>query len=132
VRWCKFKLYCYSSYSPSTADAKTFDVIKSAPSDSHPHALRWYNHIKSFGNLKSSFGAPCAAGSPTATQAPAGNGAADDDDEVDLFASEDEEESKEAAALKEKRLADYAAKKAKSNFISISILSGIHQIHYFF
>lgn len=45
--------------------------------------------------------APVAAAAPT-----------DDDDGVDLFGSDDEE-SAEAAAIREKRIADYAAKKAK-------------------
>lgn len=39
--------------------------------------------------------------------------ASDDDDDVDLFGSEDEEEDKAAAELREKRLAEYAAKKSK-------------------
>lgn len=37
----------------------------------------------------------------------------DDDDGVDLFGSDDEEESAEAAAIRDKRLAEYAAKKSK-------------------
>ncbi|XP_035899308.1 probable elongation factor 1-delta isoform X2 [Anopheles stephensi] len=37
----------------------------------------------------------------------------DDDDDVDLFGSEDEDEDKAAAELREKRLAEYAAKKSK-------------------
>jgi len=36
-----------------------------------------------------------------------------DDDDVDLFGSEDEAEAAEAEALKQKRVAEYAAKKAK-------------------
>ncbi|XP_058467219.1 probable elongation factor 1-delta isoform X2 [Malaya genurostris] len=39
--------------------------------------------------------------------------AADDDDDVDLFGSDDEEEDAKAAELREKRLAEYAAKKSK-------------------
>ncbi|XP_065095830.1 probable elongation factor 1-delta isoform X2 [Ochlerotatus camptorhynchus] len=39
--------------------------------------------------------------------------AAEDDDDVDLFGSEDEDEDKAAAELREKRLAEYAAKKSK-------------------
>lgn len=37
----------------------------------------------------------------------------DDDDDVDLFGSESEEEDDEASKLREKRLAEYAAKKSK-------------------
>lgn len=38
---------------------------------------------------------------------------ADDDDDMDLFGSDDDEESTEAAALRESRVAEYAAKKSK-------------------
>lgn len=58
--------------------------------------------------------APVAAAKPVpapAKAAPAS--AADDDDDVDLFGSEDEDEDKAAAELREKRLAEYAAKKSK-------------------
>ena len=50
----------------------------------------------------------------------------DDDDGVDLFGSDDEEEAAEAAKIREQRLADYAAKKSKSNnllFISIQCIT---------
>lgn len=45
--------------------------------------------------------------------APAKDEDEDDDDDVDLFGSEDEDEDKAAAELREKRLAEYAAKKSK-------------------
>merc|ERR1712071_521543 len=35
-------------YVPSQADTAVFQALSGAPS-SAPHALRWYNHIKSFG-----------------------------------------------------------------------------------
>lgn len=38
----------------------------------------------------------------------------DDDDGVDLFGSDDEEENADAAKIREERLAEYNAKKAKS------------------
>lgn len=50
------------------------------------------------------------------TEAKAVGGAAaaeEDDDEIDLFGSDDEEVDAEAEALKAKRLAEYAEKKAK-------------------
>jgi len=43
--------------------------------------------------------------------------AADDDDDVDLFGSDDEAESAEAEALKQKRVAEYTAKKANKPVI---------------
>lgn len=54
--------------------------------------------------------APAPAKKAAAAPAPAAD---DDDDDVDLFGSEDEDEDKAAAELREKRLAEYAAKKSK-------------------
>jgi elongation factor 1-beta len=88
-------------YQPSQADTAAFNGIKSAPGNDLPHALRWYNHIKSFGDLRKQFpgSAPAAA-------------AAADDDDVDLFGS-DEEDDAEAEKIREQRLAAYADKKTK-------------------
>uniref|UniRef100_A0A2M3Z0G7 Putative elongation factor 1-beta n=1 Tax=Anopheles braziliensis TaxID=58242 RepID=A0A2M3Z0G7_9DIPT len=61
--------------------------------------------------------AAAAAAKPAPAVAPAKKAAAnddeDDDDDVDLFGSEDEDEDDAAAQLREKRLAEYAAKKSK-------------------
>ncbi|XP_039434060.1 elongation factor 1-delta-like isoform X1 [Culex pipiens pallens] len=54
--------------------------------------------------------APAPAKKAATAPAPAAD---DDDDDVDLFGSEDEDEDKAAAELREKRLAEYAAKKSK-------------------
>ena len=109
-------------YVPSQADVCVFEAMGKAPSAGTPHALRWYNHIKSFqgaerqklpgkkevpASLKS--GAAPAAAAPAAK--PAAKPAADDDDDVDLFGS-DEEEDAEAAKVREERLKAYAAKKS--------------------
>merc|ERR1719309_1570604 len=74
------------------------------------HALRWYNHINSYGGEKSKF--PTGSGKATAGS-PAKMEVDDDDDDVDLFGSDDEEEDAEAARVREERLAAYAAKKSK-------------------
>ncbi|XP_050299869.1 elongation factor 1-beta'-like [Anthonomus grandis grandis] len=97
-----------SGFQPSQADVDALNQLAKAPSSNQPHALRWYNHIKSFsGDDLKKFGAsPLKAG--TTTTAPA----ADDDDDVDLFGSDDEEDA-EAAKIREERLAAYAAKKSK-------------------
>ncbi|XP_029282991.1 elongation factor 1-beta [Cottoperca gobio] len=103
-------------YVPSQADVAVFEAISTAPSADLVHALRWYNHIKSYNSQKSSLpGVKKALGQ----YGPAGvadttSGATkdDDDDDMDLFGS-DEEEDAEAARLKEERLAEYAAKKSK-------------------
>ncbi|KAG7232485.1 hypothetical protein INR49_008779 [Caranx melampygus] len=127
---------------PSQADVAVFDAISSPPSANLCHALRWYNHIKSYqaqknrcvflwgvcmcvhsgvslvscqpsrceetpGSVRSS-----RRGDTTSNSAPAAASKDDDDDDIDLFGS-DEEEDAEAAKLKEQRLAEYAAKKAK-------------------
>merc|ERR1712200_157902 len=36
-------------YAPSQADVATLNALSKAPASSFPHALRWFNHIKSFG-----------------------------------------------------------------------------------
>jgi len=89
-------------YQPSQADTAAFNSIKSAPGNDLPHALRWYNHIKSFGDLRKQF-----PGS-----APAASAAAADDDDVDLFGSDDEADD-EAEKIREQRLKEYAEKKTK-------------------
>ena len=118
-------------YEPSQADVSVFKDIKSAPSaDKYPNSARWYSHIDSYASEHSSL--PGEAGKPssaygadstptaikevqaqdtTSKDAKAGN---DDEDDIDLFGSDDdeEEESQEAKDLREKRLAEYNAKKA--------------------
>merc|ERR1711980_55900 len=108
-------------YVPSQADVAVFDAISSPPSADLCHALRWYNHIKSYQSQKNSlpgvkkplgqYGPACVADT-TSGSAPAASKDDDDDDDIDLFGS-DEEEDAEAARVKEERLAEYAAKKAK-------------------
>merc|ERR1712116_62481 len=84
-------------YAPSQADVTTFSALSKAPATSFPHALRWYNHIKSFGAESSNFpGAKAPAAAPAAA-------AADDDDE----------DAEAAAKLKEERVKAYAEKKSK-------------------
>lgn len=96
------------SFSISPADLDTFSKLQKVPNANLPHALRWYNHIKSFtpDELKS-LGVSGAC--PLKTAAPTTK---DDDDDVDLFAS-DEEEDAEAAKIREERLKAYAEKKSK-------------------
>ncbi|XP_069694118.1 serine--tRNA ligase, cytoplasmic isoform X2 [Periplaneta americana] len=42
-------------YIPSQADMILFEAIKDPPLLSHPHALRWYNHIESYGDGRKHF-----------------------------------------------------------------------------
>lgn len=62
--------------------------------------------------LESGAAAPATKSAATSAPAPIADDDEDDDD-VDLFGSEDEDEDKAAAELREKRLAEYAAKKSK-------------------
>nr|XP_033471808.1 elongation factor 1-beta [Epinephelus lanceolatus] len=107
-------------YVPSQADVAVFEAISTPPPGDLCHALRWYNHIKSYQSQKSSLPGvkkplgqygPSGVADTTSTSAPASKDD-DEDDDIDLFGS-DEEEDAEAARLKEERLAEYAAKKAK-------------------
>ena len=40
---------------PSQADTAVFQALKGAPGVDTPNALRWYNHIKSFGDAMKQF-----------------------------------------------------------------------------
>ncbi|XP_029923847.1 elongation factor 1-beta [Myripristis murdjan] len=107
---------------PSQADVAVFEAISSPPAADLCHALRWFNHIKSYQKEKNSLPGvkkplgqygPSGVADSTSGSAPAAAPKDDEDDDIDLFGSEDEEESAEAARLKEERLAEYHAKKAK-------------------
>ncbi|XP_074483331.1 elongation factor 1-beta [Sebastes fasciatus] len=107
-------------YVPSQADVAVFEAISAQPSADLCHALRWYNHIKSYQSQKSSlpgvkkplgqYGPSGVADTTSGSAPPACKD--DDDDDIDLFGS-DEEEDADAARLKEERLAEYAARKSK-------------------
>merc|ERR1712071_264559 len=77
-------------YVPSQADTAVFQALSGAPS-SAPHALRWYNHIKSFGEGMKQF-AKSKKNASEYTSGAAAAAADDDDDDVDLFGSDDEED----------------------------------------
>merc|ERR1719283_556150 len=62
------------------------------------HALRWYNHINSYGGEKSKF--------------PAGSGKATAGSPAKMEVDDDDEEDAEAARVREERLKAYADKKA--------------------
>ncbi|XP_061539676.1 elongation factor 1-beta [Phycodurus eques] len=106
---------------PSQADVAVFEAIKAPPPADLCHALRWFNHIKSYQSQKNSLPGvkkplgqygPAGVADATTTVAKKADEDDDDDDDVDLFGSDDEEDA-EAARLKEERVAAYAAKKAK-------------------
>ncbi|KAK6484990.1 elongation factor 1-beta [Huso huso] len=104
-------------YVPSQADVAVFDALSSPPSAELFHALRWYNHIKSYQKEKASLPGvkkPLGKYGPAdVADATAESKDEDDDDDIDLFGSDDEEESAAAKKLKEERVAQYEAKKSK-------------------
>jgi len=100
------------AYVPSQADTAVYEALGKAPQLAH--ALRWYNHIASFGAGMKQF----AKASKAASEYVGGGGAAaeeEEDEDVDLFGSsdEDEEESAEKARITAERLKAYAEKKSK-------------------
>ena len=101
-------------YVPSQADTAVFEALSGAPKSETPHALRWYNHIKSFAAGMKQF--PKAQKDASAYTSGAAGAAAskdDDDDEVDLFGSDDEEDDEEKKRITEERLKAYNEKKSK-------------------
>merc|ERR1712156_151399 len=83
---------------PSQADTAVFKALSGAPKSDTAHALRWYNHIKSFAAGMDQF----AAASKD-----------DDDDDVDLFGSDEESDDEEKKRITEERLKAYHEKKSK-------------------
>lgn len=99
-------------FTPSQADTVVFKAFSSAPSAEHKHALRWYNHIASYGSEVASFPGEAKPLTAYGGSSCAPKAAATEDDDVDLFGDEDEEDE-EAEAERKKVLASYYEKKAK-------------------
>merc|ERR1712197_116116 len=101
-------------YVPSQADTAVFEALSGAPKSDTPHALRWYNHIKSFAAGMKQFPKASKDGSAyTSGAAAAAANKADDDDDVDLFGSDEEEDDEEKKRITEERLKAYHEKKSK-------------------
>merc|ERR1711997_463224 len=98
---------------PSQADTAVYKALSGAPKSETAHALRWYNHIKSFAAGMDQF----AKASKDASAYVSGGGAAaskeDDDDDVDLFGSDEESDDEEKKRITEERLKAYHEKKSK-------------------
>ncbi|BGO93424.1 hypothetical protein NBRC10512_005320 [Rhodotorula toruloides] len=104
-------------YTPSQADVAVYKALASAPdAATYPHSARWFKHIQSYEaeheTLPGDASKPASAYGSAVAAAAAPAAAAEDEDDIDLFGSDDEEVDPEAEALKQKRLAEYAAKKA--------------------
>merc|ERR1712119_21016 len=98
---------------PSQADTAVYEALAGAPKSDTPHALRWYNHIKSFAAGMKQFPKASKASSEFTSSGGAAAAEEEDDDDVDLFGSEDEEESEEKKRITEERLKAYHEKKSK-------------------
>jgi len=109
-------------YQPSQADVAVFESLSGKPSGAFAHALRWYQHISSYGAEKKSLPGVkkhIDEYGPTGTKgkvADTKSAAKDDDDDFELFGSDDEPDE-EAERVKAERLAAYEAKKAKKEVI---------------
>merc|ERR1711953_830408 len=91
---------------PSQADTAVFKALSGTPKSDTAHALRWYNHIKSFAAGMDQF----AKASKDASAYVSGGDAAaskddDDDDDVDLFGSDEESDDEEKKRKKPKVIA---------------------------
>ncbi|KAJ8592249.1 hypothetical protein M405DRAFT_787819 [Rhizopogon salebrosus TDB-379] len=98
-------------YTPSQADVHVYGLITAPEPSKYPHSARWYSHIKSYAAEHTSLPGTSTAGQAfvRSASAPAAD-AAEEEEEVDLFA--DEEEDEDAERLKAERVAAYNAKKA--------------------
>merc|ERR1711863_68380 len=100
---------------PSQADTAVYKALSGAPKSETAHALRWYNHIKSFAAGMDQF----AKASKDASAYVGGGGAAaaskeeEEDDDVDLFGSDEESDDEEKKRITEERLKAYHEKKSK-------------------
>ncbi|OCL10510.1 elongation factor 1 beta subunit [Glonium stellatum] len=118
--WIKTRSYIVG-YTPSQADVKCFQAIKSSPEAAkYPYAYRWYNHIASFepefsslpgdpSKSHTAYGPESSELAVNPAKAPVAE--AEEEEDVDLFGSDDEEEDAEAARIREERLAEYKKKK---------------------
>ena len=95
---------------PSQADTAVYEALAGAPMSDTPHALRWYNHIKSFAAGMKQFPKASKASHEFTSCGGAAAAESEEDDDVDLLGSEDEEESKEKKRITEERLKDYHVK----------------------
>ncbi|PFX27553.1 elongation factor 1-beta-like [Stylophora pistillata] len=101
---------------PSQGDNVVFQALSACPSADLAHALRWYNHIASFGAERASFpGSKKDLGSYGSAAVTNGSAKKNDDDDFDLFGSdsEEEEDDEETKKRKEEELRKYHEKKAK-------------------
>merc|ERR1712019_60598 len=78
-----------------------------------PHALRWYNHIKSFAAGTDQFAKASKDASAYVSGGDAAASEEEEDDDVDLFGSDEESDDEEKKRITEERLKAYHEKKSK-------------------
>merc|ERR1712165_338817 len=98
---------------PSQADTAVFKALSGAPKSDTAHALRWYNHIKSFAAGMDQFAKASKDASAYVSGGDAAASKDDDDDDVDLFGSDEESDDEEKKRITEERLKAYHEKKSK-------------------
>ena len=96
---------------PSQADTAVFKALSGAPKSDTAHALRWYNHIKSFAAGMDQFAKASKDASAYVSGGDAAASKDDDDDDVDLFGSDEESDDEEKKRITEERLKAYHEKK---------------------
>lgn len=114
-----------ASHVPSQADVAVYQAVGAQPDAAkYSNAARWYRHIVSYASEHATlpgekrpahtYGPAVGAAEPQTAAKPSGDAAAPaagkDDDDIDLFG---EEESEESTRIREERLKEYEAKKAK-------------------
>merc|ERR1711953_1465326 len=100
-------------YVPSQADTAVFEALSGTPKSDTAHALRWYNHIKSFAAGMDQFAKASKDASAYVSGGDAAASKDDDDDDVDLFGSDEESDDEEKKRITEERLKAYHEKKSK-------------------
>merc|ERR1711953_614484 len=98
---------------PSQADTAVYKALSGAPKSETAHALRWYNHIKSFAAGMDQFAKASKDASAYVSGGDAAASKDDDDDDVDLFGSDEESDDEEKKRITEERLKAYHEKKSK-------------------
>ncbi|VEL29609.1 unnamed protein product, partial [Protopolystoma xenopodis] len=97
-------------YQASQADNTLFETLEKPPPSKYQNCLRWYNHIKSFGDDRKKLPGEKKTADSYGDAATSKSNQATGDDDLDLFGS-DEEDDTEVAKMKAERLKAYEEKK---------------------
>ena len=116
-------IFSLGRFVPSQADTAVYEALAGAPQSDTPHALRWYNHIKSFAAGMKQFPKASKASYEFTSSGEAAAAELEENDDLDLFGSEDEEESEEkkriteeASGGKQPSLPDFSEQEAVQRF----------------